>query len=195
MLCLMISFTGCASIFGTSFNCPSDIKAECKQARSDAKEAIEGKGTKVGDEYSCNISKHAGEKKVGKMWVWQDPRWPGQYIGGMCSGSKIEFGCDPNTMGDIWYEVEKHEFGHYWLIPIDAMGHNPLYRDCFVNWNDPRKRFFFLTKNSKQMELTRSLLKEEIKAVKEGDLIGYDFFDKDNNVLHVDFVGTGIIKQ
>lgn len=190
MLCMMVSFTGCASIFGPSFRCPSDIKAECKQAQGDAKGAIESKGTKVGKEYSCSISKHVGEKKIGNMWVWQDPRWPGQYIGGMCSGSKIEFGCNPENMDDIWYEVEKHEFGHYWLIPIDTLGHNPLYRDCFINWNDPRRKIFFMSEDAKDIKLTTEFLKEECKTVKEGELRGFDFFDKDNKVLHVDFVGT-----
>ena len=116
MLVSLVSFTGCVSLMGESFSCPSDIKEECKQARSDAKAAIESKGTKLGKEHNCSIVKHCGVKKIGKMWCWTDPRWPGNYIGGSCSGGRIELGCNPDTMGEVWYEAEKHEFGHYWLM-------------------------------------------------------------------------------
>jgi hypothetical protein len=189
MLAMLVSFTGCASLMGHSFSCPSDIKQECKQARSDAKAAIESKGTKVGKEYNCSIVKHLGEKKFGKMWCWTDPRWPGSYIGGCCGRGRIELGCNPQTMGEVWYEAEKHEFGHYWLIPIDTISHNPLYKDCFINWNDPRRRFFFT--DNKNIEPISGLLKEECGRTKEGELVGFDFIGNKGETLHVDFVGTG----
>jgi hypothetical protein len=191
MLAMLVSFTGCASLMGHSFSCPSDIKQECLQARSDAKAAIESKGTKVGKEYNCSIVKRPGEKKFGKMWCWTDPRWPGNYIGGCCGRGRIELGCNPQTMGEVWYEVEKHEFGHYWLIPIDTISHNPLYKDCFVNWYDPKGRLFFMSSNIKDIEFTRELLKEECDKVKEGELIGFDFADENGETIHIDFVGTG----
>ena len=190
MLSMLVSFTDYTSLMGNSFSCPSDIKEECKQARSDAKAAIESKGTKLGKDHNCSIVKHCGVKKIGKMWCWTDPRWPGNYIGGSCSGGRIELGCNPDTMGEVWYEAEKHEFGHYWLMPTDTIAHNPLYKDCFINWNDPRRRFFF-TDNTKEVEPASVLIKEECGKTKEGDLIGFDFIGNKGEALHIDFVGTG----
>jgi hypothetical protein len=48
-----------------------------------------------------------------------------------------------------------------------------------------------MSKNIKDIEFTRELLKEECNKVKEGELIGFDFVDENGKTIHVDFVGTG----
>ena len=190
MISGLLLFTGCVSLFGPTFDFPSDIKDECNQAKNESKWAIESKGTNVGKENSCSVKKHPGEKRFGKMWAWMDPYWK-QYVGGLCDGPHIEVGCNPETMGEVLYDVEKHEFAHYWLIPLGDWGHNVLYKDCFMNWRDPSKRRFFMPNTAKGLDFARSFLKEECNKVKEGELIGFDFVDKKGNTTHVDFAGTG----
>jgi len=191
---LVLLCSGCVSIFGPTFSAPSDIKGECKQAQGEAKAAIEGKGTKLGKEHSVTVNKHPGEKKFGAMWCWMDPYWK-QYVGGLCygpSGTPIELGCNPQTGGEVYYEVTKHEFGHYWLMPKGDYGHDPLYKGCFINWYDPKRKMIFLRGDEKEANVQdRDIVREECSKVKEGELVGFNVCDKEGNVVHYDFVGTG----
>jgi len=196
MVVIMGSLTGCVSIFGPTFSAPSDIKAECKRAQAEAKSAIESKGTKLGKEHSVLVKKHLGEKKFGQMWAWMDSYWK-QYVGGLCygpSGTPIEVGCNPQTLGEVWYEVEKHEFGHYWLLPIGSDGHDPLYQDCFFNWHDPKsKKILFVYSGEKEADVeSKKIVDDELAGVKEGELVGFDFYNVMGDIIfHIDFVGTG----
>lgn len=190
LLSILIIFFGCSTSHGPNFSFPDDLKDECNRAKTESRSCIESKGTKLGKERSCEVKKHLGEKKFGNMWCWMDSYWK-QYIGGICSGSHIEVGCNPKTMGEVLYDVEKHEFGHYWLITVNDWGHNSIYKGCFINWRDPSKKFLFVCEDKQYMEKAIETIKQECAMAKEGELVGFNVVDKNGEMWHIDFAGTG----
>ena len=187
VIAAMVFLTGCSSIFGPKLNFPSDLNGECKQAMAEAKFVITSKGKSVADEHNVTVRKHPGEKKFGEMWGWFDAYW-NQYVGGLCDGSTIEVGCNPETMGEVMYEVEKHEFAHYWLIPTGDWGHDPLYKNDFINWRDATRKYILV---SKDPAVAKQIVKEECAKVKEGELVGFDMADSTGKFWHIDFIGSG----
>ena len=183
---LVAMLTGCASV---NFDFPSDIKDECYGAKNESKAKIENRGTKLGKDHSCIVTKHPGDKRIGGMWCWYSEAW-GQYVGGTCTGgSRIEVGCNPETMGEVMYAVEEHEFAHYWLVPTGDNGHDPLYRQDFYNWYEPRGKMLMA---SKDMVSTKKLLAEEISKVKAGEWVGMSGVDTNGVSYNIDFVKDGV---
>ena len=186
VLVFLLAF-GCSTTHGPEYHFPSDISAECYQAMGDAKACIESKGTALTVANDCTLAKHPGERKFDLMWCWWDPGW-NQYVGGLCWGNRIEVGCNPETMGEVWYEVEKHEFGHYWLMPIPGeTGHDPLYRSCFYNWFDPSAKVFFeagTERSAYAVDKVRTLCDQ----AKEGEWVGVSGVDRNGRRYSIDFV-------
>lgn len=174
------------SCMGPRYNFPADIKDECYGAKNEAKAKIQGRGTKLGEEHGGSVTKHPGEKKINGMWCWMSPEW-GQYVGGLCwGGSRIEVGCNPQTMGEVMYAVEEHEFAHWYLIPIGSNGHDPLYRQDFFNWVEPRGKTLVVA--LQDVASAKVLLKAEIAGMKSGEWVSLNGRDTNGVPYHIDFV-------
>ena len=87
---------------------------------------------------SVKVVKHKGEVKIGGIWAWADPRWPNIWIGGLCSGNRIEIGCHPTSGDEVHEGCLFHEFGHYWLANNGyGLRHVPMFKSVFgPGWDD-----------------------------------------------------------
>ena len=178
--------SACVTNVVVNYDFPSDISNEVYYAKNQAKEAIESKGTELKPVWDCKLTKHPGEKKFGQMWCWMSPELK-QYVGGLCWGKRIEVGCNPQTGGEVWYEVEKHEFGHYWLMSnYHDWGHNAKYSDCFMNWRDLRDQVFFASDATQEQKV--KMLKVVTESRNEGEWVSVNGIDTNGVWYHIDFV-------
>lgn len=177
-LCLL-SVSGCRLLHsGVDF--PDGIKAECHGARNAAKAAIQSKGFRLKSNGGCEVIKRLGTRKIKGMWAWQDPRWPGMYVLGLCTGPKIWIGCNPTTKREVSTTILTHEFVHHWLVTnYNDYTHRAELDSVVDGWRRSRQ----LTGRA----VTLSGIRSTMQTLKEGDIVSVDFMEQSGKV-HVDFV-------
>jgi hypothetical protein len=184
-LCLT-QLSGCDN--KVEYDFPSDIKGLCNQARDDAKHCIQSKGQSLDENWSCAVVKNmrCDRKASSGYWCWYDPSWK-MYVGGLAYPKRLEVGCNPQTGGEVHSGVLKHEFGHHWLMSNNVSDKHPSqFKDCFMNWNEPRTKFFTSTPQS--FRAIQKQAQEVYADGEEGDWISISGFDENNQPFQIDFV-------
>jgi hypothetical protein len=136
ILSLLILCSGCAH-----YTCkfPAEIDAVAHGCKNEAQAKIQAKGSSLKMKSDCSVTEIPSDKNYNGMWCWYDPTWK-MYVGGLCGGSWIQIGCNPNNRADIHSPSLTHEMGHYWLMTnFGDYTHNPKYDNDFNNWRGSRE--------------------------------------------------------
>ena len=140
ILSCLLFVSGCSTTSNKpKLSYPADIKTMCENARNDAISCIGN--VKVSK--SLVLEKRPNCVKKYGYWAWQEPSIKNVWVLGATwkrgNGYYIQVSCNPKTMGEVRYGTVKHEHGHYFLWSnFGDPSHNPKYKGCFENWNDPR---------------------------------------------------------
>lgn len=130
-LSLLFIFSGCASYKNTF---PAEISSVANGCKNDSKVKIQSKGKSLSVKADCRVSEVAGTKNYNGTWCWYDARW-NAYVGGTCSGSFIQIGCNPKNKADVNPAILTHEMAHHWLISnYNNYKHDIIYDNLFINW-------------------------------------------------------------
>lgn len=135
------------NLFSKKYNYPKDIYDMCIIARKEAKACIEKElGYKLKNCSEPKVIKQFAEKKINGFWSWKSREWNNMWVCGLAYKNKIIVGCNPSTSNEVNPIVLKHEMGHHWLINnFNGYYHDPKFKNCFHNWNDPIKQKFIST--------------------------------------------------
>ena len=108
-------------------------------------------------------------------------------VSAMRSGYDVEVHRHLDTPGWDTF-VEKHEFGHHWLVGcLNQGGHPSLYRDCFHNWREPRFSYRF-TRAVPPPANARAMVRTVYRTMKIGEVLSIDYIDEDGKTVHIDFI-------
>jgi len=137
ILSLVVMMTGCYSIFKgkPKRTFPPDISGICWAALDQSKAHIEDCGTQLRATHNLTVRKVNGTKKVKGTWAWFYDGWGGIYVYGLCYGTAIEIGCNPQTGGEVSFNVLHHECGHYWLMTNTRERGHPEKYDKHFGWS------------------------------------------------------------
>lgn len=184
---LALAGSGCVTM-GTKYNFPQDIKGLAHDALNGAKaciESVDGGGLKSRD---CSLTKVLGEKKIGGMWCWKRN---GHWVGGLCSGNRVQIGCHPQTGQEIHFEALKHEFGHHWLMSNGIPGDHPArFSRLFYNWNSASSSSLFFAADVSEENRAR-ILSETIRGMSAGSVLSVSGVDADGTGYCILYVSDG----
>ena len=185
---------GCITLFGGErhkFKFPGDIRDMCYAARTDARAAIQAKGTKLSTKSGCKVIKVPGIRKIAGKWAWERPEYPGHWIAGLCTGPEIQVGCHPHTGGEVNNGTLTHEFGHHWLITnYSNYTHDPRYDRQFENWAGSRGRSGRTIMGLPGPDLSIRL-RAAIEATDHGMFVTLRTVDDAGRTLVIDFIVPG----
>lgn len=139
VMALVVVCFGCRT---TEYNIPKDIEGLSKSCLSESKSCIRSTGMKLEDKADkLSVKKIRGTKKFKTGWGWYLPDrnlWVLGLTRKENSRYIIEIGCNPETLDEVNRDALLHEMGHFWLLSnYTDYGHDPKYKGCFWNWNEP----------------------------------------------------------
>lgn len=123
-----------------------------------AKSCLQSKNLKISERHkSLTLVSRKGERKFSSGWGWQSAEWNNMWVLGLTwdkggGNYLIEIAHNPANELDISLPALRHEFGHFWLMSnFGNDSHDPKYKDCFWNWNEPNIRSMTLTRGGESV--------------------------------------------
>lgn len=142
-LILLVLLSGCSTggkHNNPKYTYPDSVSPIFQKAKDSSKECIESKGVKLKEtDFPYVIEVIKGEKKIQGIWCFRSEKWGNQYVAGLTfkEGNRYRslIPSNPQTGGEINFNVLKHEFAHFWLMSNkNDYKHDPKFKSCFYNW-------------------------------------------------------------
>jgi hypothetical protein len=133
---LALCSSGCVLFGGgPAYTFPPGYEGACHHALNVAEEGIESCGTDIRRTHNLTVELVPGTTKVGDVWAWSSPAFPGILVGGVCYGTRIEVGCNPQTRKEVNFGTLLHETGHHLLMTNHRIRNHPEKYDPVFNWS------------------------------------------------------------